>query len=167
MKKPFFTLLLFALVGTGIMAQEGVKLGFSGLFPLDDFNDEVTLGLAVDAGYMHALGEVVDLGVMTGFINGFPETFDNDINLDNLPHVQFLPVAASVRVWPNNNFSFGGDVGYGIGINSGNSGGLYYRPVVGYLLGAQSEINLSYTTVELDTRTWNTINLGFLFTLVF
>lgn len=162
--KSVFLIIAF-VTGLGLNAQEGVKLGFFGLFPLDDFNDEVTLGLGVDAGYMKALGEVVDLGVMTGFINGFPETFDNDINLQDLPNVSFVPVALAVRIWPSNSFSLGGDAGYGIGINSGNKGGFYYRPILGYLLGPQSEINLSYTGISLENRTWTTVNLGFLFTL--
>ena len=150
------------MVSSALSAQEGVKIGFFGALPIDDFNDQVTLAAGVEAGYMKALGEVVDLGAMTGLIYGFGEKFTGQIDF---PDVQFVPVAASVRVWPSNSFSFGGELGYGIGLNEGNDGGLYYKPLIGYLLGPQSEVNLSYTAIELDGASWTTVNLGFLFTL--
>lgn len=155
------------MYGSVICAQEGPKIGFYGSLPIDDFNDEVVLAAGLELGYMHALGEVVDLGAMTGFINGFPETFHSDVVLEDLPHVQFVPLALSVRIWPSNSVSFGGEVGQAFGINSGNEGGFYYRPVFGYLLGARSEINVSYTTINLESRSWTSLNVGFLFTLEF
>ncbi len=90
--------------------------------------------VGLDAGYMVALGEVVDLGVATGFLNGFPEKFPGETALTDLPHVQFIPLAASVRIWPSNSSSIGVDAGQGFGLNKGNDGGLYYRPLVAYLL---------------------------------
>lgn len=147
---------------SGLFAQEGIKIGLQGSFPFDDFSDAVVLSVAVDVGYMHALGEAVDAGIMTGFINGFPDTFDG---ATDLPNVQFLPLAASVRIWPSNSLSFGGDVGQAIGINEGNDGGLYYRPTIGYLFGTNTEINFSYTGIKLDGATWSTVNVGVLHTI--
>jgi len=147
---------------TGLFAQEGIKIGLQGSFPFDDFSDAVVLSLALDVGYMHALGEGVDAGIMTGFINGFPDTFDGAVDL---PNVQFLPLAASVRIWPSNSLSFGGDIGQALGINEGNDGGLYYRPTIGYLFGTNTEINFSYTGIKLDGATWSTINVGVLHTI--
>ncbi|WP_411030702.1 hypothetical protein [Spongiimicrobium sp. 3-5] len=83
----------------------------------------------------------------------------------DLPDVQFAPTAASARIWPSNSFSIGIEGGYAFGINDGNDGGLYYRPLLGYLFGTTTEVNLSYTTVELDQRSWTTVNLGLLYTL--
>jgi hypothetical protein len=120
--------------------------------------------IGVDAGYMWALGEVVDLGVAVGFVNGFPEKFREDTSID-LPNIQFVPLAASVRVWPSNSFSFGLDAGQAIGINEGNDGGLYYRPIIGYLMGAATEVNLSYTGIAIDGEPWATVTLGVLVTL--
>jgi len=154
--------LVFLFFCTGLFAQEGIKLGLQGSFPFDDFSDAVVLSVALDVGYMHALGEVVDAGIMTGFINGFPDTFGGDVDL---PNVQFLPLAASFRIWPSNSFSFGGDVGQAFGINDGNDGGLYYRPVIGYLFGTNTEVNFSYTGIKLDGATWSTVNVGVLHTI--
>lgn len=158
--------LIVTLIGTGLFAQQGFKVGIQGGLPSNDFNDEVALSAGLDKGYMHALAEVVDAGLMAGFIYGFHETFHTDVVLQNLPDVQFMPVAASVRIWPSNSLSFGMEGGYAIGINKGNDGGLYYRPVVGYLVSAGAEINLSYVTINLDSRTWNTLNFGVLYTFI-
>ena len=108
MKRLFLTLICVFFV-LGLQAQEGFKLGIQGGLPIDDFNDEVSLMLGLDTGYMFALGEVVDLGVMTGFIHGFAETFDSDTVVADLPNVQFVPLAGSVRIWPSNSLSFGVD----------------------------------------------------------
>lgn len=151
--------------GTGAMAQEGFKLGFQGGLPINEYNDVLGVVIGVDAGYMWALGEVVDLGVDISYIYGFPEKFREGTILVDLPSIQFLPVAASVRIWPSNSFSFGVDAGQAFGISDGNDGGLYYRPIIGYLMGAQTEVNLSYTGIAIDGEPWATVTLGVLVTL--
>ncbi len=163
MKKVILLIAILLSVFT-MQAQKGFKLGIHGSLPLGENKNLVSLGAGLDLGYMYPLGEVVDLGIMTGFTNGFPETFHEDVVLDDLPHVQFIPLGLSVRIWPSNSFSFGGEVGNAFGINEGNEGGLFYKPLVGFLLGAQTELNVSYTNVILDGEDWNTVNLGILYT---
>ena len=166
MKKVLVTL-VFALLGMGLFAQKGLKLGIHGGLPLDEFQDELSLVAGVDLGYRWGLSEIIDLGVMVGFVNGFPEKYDRELFAEDLPNIQFVPLAASVRFWTSNSFSIGGDVGQAIGINDGNEGGLYYRPTIAYLMGAQTEVNLSYTGIALDGATWSTINVGVLYTFDF
>lgn len=166
MKKVLITFVL-AFLGMGLYAQKGMKLGIHGGLPLDEFQDQLSLVAGVDLGYRWGLSEVIDLGVMVGFVNGFPEKYDQELFAEDLPNIQFMPLAASIRFWTSNSFSFGGDVGQAIGINDGNEGGLYYRPTIAYLMGAQTEVNLSYTGIALDGTTWSTINLGVLYTFDF
>lgn len=163
MKYVLYTLAFF-MFGLSINAQEGFKLGIQGGLPLGDFNDEVSLFVGADVGYMWALGELIDLGVTAGFVHGFAETFQDQTLSGNLPNIQFLPLAASVRIWPTNSFSLGVNAGTALGINEGNEGGFYYRPIIGFLLGPQTELNLSYTGIQLDDRTWTSANLGVLYT---
>lgn len=158
-----FVLCLLLLFGTGLYAQQGFKIGLNGGLPVtQEVNDIVSLVAGADLGYHYALGEVVDAGIMVGFINGFPEKFDS--GGADLPHVQFLPLAASFRIWPSNSFSFGGDAGYALGLNDGNEGGFYYKPLVGYLMGPQTEVSLSYTGIATEGLSWATVNLGVLYT---
>lgn len=164
--KNYILLLLILIFSGSSQAQEGFKIGFYGSLPIDDFNDAVSLSVGLDTGYMFALGEVVDLGVNVGYIHGFAETFDAADIVADLDDIQFVPIAASVRIWPSNSVSFGIDAGQALGINEGNDGGLYYRPVFGYLMGAYTELNFSYTTINMDNDlSWNSINMGLLFTI--
>ncbi|NJB71074.1 hypothetical protein GGR42_001536 [Saonia flava] len=158
--------LAFALffLGVGIHAQEGFKLGFQAGLPFNDFNNEVSVVVALDVGYVWTPAEFLDLGIMTGFVNGFSESFHSDVVLTDLPNVQFIPVAGSVRVWPSNSFSLGIEAGQALGINKDNEGGLYLRPLMGYLMGPKTEVNVSYTTIQLDNKSWSTVTLGLLYT---
>ncbi len=153
-------LLVFGSLAYG---QEGFKLGLHGGLPLGtEANDAVSLVAGVDTGYHLALGEVVDAGIMTGYILGFPEQFDS--GGADLPHVQFLPLALSVRFWMTNSFCLGGEAGKAFGLNSGNEGGFYYRPMVGYLMGPQTQVTLSYTGIDSENLPWETLNLGVVYT---
>lgn len=163
--KKIFALLLFISLSTGIYAQEGFKIGLQGGIPLGDFDDQLSLVAALDVGYMWALGEVVDLGPASGYIIGFTDSFDETSPFADFPNVQFVPAAASLRIWPTNSFSFGADGGYAIGINDGNDGGLYVRPIIGFLFSTLTEINLSYTTISLDGATYSSATVGLLFTI--
>ncbi len=156
-----FFLLFFTIC---LSAQQGLKLGIQAGLPLNEFNEEVGIVIGADLGYMWALGEVIDLGLAVGYIHGFPEKFDRDNPLTDFPSTQFIPLAGSLRIWPSNSFSFGVDVGQALGINEGNEGGLYYRPILGYLMGPKTELNISYTGIQLENRAWNTLTLGVLYT---
>lgn len=163
--KKFFCILILALLSHTVFAQEGFKIGLQGGIPLGDLDDQLSLVAALDVGYMWALGEVVDLGPASGYIIGFTDKFDQASPFADLPNVQFVPAAASLRIWPSNSFSFGADGGYAIGINEGNDGGLYVRPVIGFLFSALTEINLSYTNVSLDGGSYSSATVGILFTI--
>ncbi len=157
---------MLSCFGITLSAQEGFKLGAYGGIPLGDFNDLVGLVVGADVGYAWAPNKVFDLGIKTGIVHGFPETFRDEVERVKLPSIDFLPVALSVRVWPGKSFSFGGDVGTAVGLNDGNDGGFYYRPQVGFQVGAGSEINLSYSVIETDPDTWSTVTVGFSYTFL-
>ncbi len=163
--KKVVVILLFGLLSFGLNAQEGFRIGIQGGLPIDDFNDEVSLMVGVDAGYMWVLGEAMDLGVTTGYIHGFSESFGLADMVIELPNVEFVPLATSLKFWPTREFSLGGNVGYALGISEGNDGGLYYRPMIGYLFNQTTEINFSYTGISLDDRSWTTISVGIVLTI--
>lgn len=165
--KKLILFLLLATIGNSIYAQEGFKLGVQAGLPYSDFNDQSSLMLAADFGYMRALGEVVDLGIMTGIVHGFPKTFvAQDVGevLEDNTAIDFVPLALSIRIWPSQDFSLGIDGGQAFGISDGNDGGLYFRPILAYLFGTYTEINVSHTTIKLEDATWSTVNLGVMYT---
>lgn len=158
--------ILFALTCSIASSQEGFKIGAHGGIPIGDLNDQIGIVIGADIGYLWAPNKVFDLGIKAGFIHGFPETFKAETITVKLPSVQFAPVAASVRIWAAKSFSFGGDVGHAIGLNKGNDGGFYYRPQIGFQVGPQSEINFSYTAIDLGEATWSTVTVGYVYTFL-
>lgn len=164
--RQLVSLALFALSCTMASSQEGFKIGAHGGIPLGDVNDRIGIVVGADIGYLWAPNKVFDLGVKAGIIHGFPETFKVETVSVKLPSVQFAPVAASVRIWAARSFSFGGDVGHAIGLNEGNDGGFYYRPQIGFQVGPQSELNFSYTAIDLGEATWSTVTFGYVYTFL-
>ena len=160
-------LLLFCLFSiftlSSLQAQEGFRLGIQGGIPSGDFDEAVSLMIGADVGYMWVLGEYFDLGIATGYIHGFGDNFGLESEAGE--DVQFLPVAGAFRFWPVRDLSIGGNVGQAIGINDGNDGGFYYRPMLAYLFNQTTEINISYTSIDLDVATWNTISVGLVLTI--
>lgn len=164
--KKIAILIVCTIMAANLSAQEGLKIGIQGGIPLDDFTDDVSLMLGLDVGHMWALGEVVDVGVTAGYIHGFAEKYHTGTIANDLPSIQFLKAAASVRIWTSNSFSFGVDAGQGFGLNDDNDGGFYYRPQLGYLMGESTELNLSYTGIQLgDNTEWSTVSIGIMYTI--
>lgn len=148
------------------VAQEGFKIGAQAGLPLGDYNDLVGVVIGADMGYMWAPSKVFDLGIKVGIIHGFAEKFREETVSVKLPNIQFVPVAASVRLWPSRSFSFGGDIGQAFGLNDANDGGFYYRPQIGFQMGPKSELNFSYTSITNDDLTWSTVTMGFVYTFL-
>ena len=71
----------------------------------------------------------------------------------------FLPISASAR-YIIEDFSFGADLGYGIGLApSGMDGGFFYRPKAAYNFGNIGVV-LAYSGVALDGATFSSLNFG-------
>jgi hypothetical protein len=151
--------------GATLQAQEGLNLGINLGLPVGDASDFSSFSLGVDANYLWNVAESLDVGVATGFTNAFGKTFEilgEEFDADD---VQFIPIAASGRYHITDTFRAGADIGYAIGINDGNDGGFYYRPILAYGFNDSMEVNFSYTGISLDGITWSTISLGFMVNL--
>ncbi|WP_431124512.1 hypothetical protein [Flagellimonas flava] len=153
---------LFAFVfSMSAQDRSNFKAGFSAGIPVGDAENISSFSIGLDVNYHWGVSELLDAGVATGFINAFGETLENQTEFED---IQFIPVAGSVRIYPTYHFKFGVDAGYAVGINEGNDGGLFYRPVVGYNITGNTELNVSYTAVENDgTFAIATVGILFLF----
>ena len=161
------TVLVFALLlsGLAVQAQEGFNLGINFGLPVGDAGEISSFSLGIDANYLWNVADSFDAGVATGFTNAFgksEEILGIDVEFDD---VQFLPLAAAGRYHVTDRFRVGADLGYAVGLNDGNDGGFYYRPMVGYGITDRIEANLSYTGISLDGITWSTVVLGFMVNL--
>ena len=155
--KHFLLCIAIAIFGFSNMNAQGFKLGGNVGIPVGDASDFYNFNIGLDVNFLWETSSSFDVGIATGFSNGFGE--------EDFDDAQFLPIAAAGRFNASENFKIGADLGYAIGINDGNDGGFYYRPMVGYDVSENIELNLSYSGVSLDGWTWSTINLGVMFGL--
>ncbi|MEM9000101.1 MAG: hypothetical protein AAGB24_07535 [Bacteroidota bacterium] len=178
--KSIIATVIFLCTGISLQAQvdrTNFRAGVNAGAVVGDFSDGYSFSIGLDLVYHWGISKAFDVGLATGFTNAFGESgtfsgnvvgFDTELEGDlvnietEFEDAQFLPVAASVRYYPTYHFKFGGDVGYAIGINDGNEGGIYYRPVVGYNITGNTELHVSYTAIE-DDSTFETLVLGVLF----
>ncbi|QBA63659.1 outer membrane beta-barrel protein [Muriicola soli] len=164
MKKVLFTAFLF-VAGLSLQAQEGPSIGINAGIPTGDASDFSGFSLGIDFTYLWSVSDKFDAGAAVGFSNAFGKEIETGLGSIEIDDIQFLPVAAAGRVHLTEDFSAGVDLGYAVGINDGNDGGFYYRPMVGYSLNEKLGLSLSYTGISLDGGDWNTINLGLMMAL--
>lgn len=169
MKKTFLVALavcIASFASWGQVDRTNFKAGLNAGLPVGDAGDASSFSIGVDAAYHWGVSELLDVGLATGFINAFGDTqtiSGGGVTIEaEFEDIQFLPVAASVRIYPTYHFKFGADAGYAVGINDGNEGGFYYRPLIGYNITGNTELNVSYMAVSND-GTFAIATLGVLF----
>lgn len=170
MKKSLTTLLLIFIV-FALQAQQrnidriNFRVGLNGGIVVEDFSEEYSFALGIDIYNHWGVSKALDIGLTTGFFNAFgeKEIISGGVAVETkFTNIQYLPVGASLRIYPGSGFKFGGDIGYAVGINKGNQGALYYRPSLGLDMGnGSSELNISYFAVS-DDVTFSSVLLGYL-----
>ena len=156
MKKLLFVTAIAVLSLTSMNAQT-FKVGATAGVAVSDAGDVADWALGVDAYYYFTdIDAPIEFGATAGFRNFFmsEDVFDDG---------QFLPVAAAARIKLFGIVSGGADLGYAVGINDGNDGGFYYRPVVGIDIADTIELNVSFESISNDGVTWGNLNAGILF----
>ena len=171
-KTIVFTVAAFMAVCFSLSAQyvdrSTTKAGIHAGIPMGDLSDGYKFSLGVDVAFHWGVSELFDVGVATGFINAFGEsdsvTINNNTTISGkFDNFQVIPVAAAVRMYPTYDFKLGADVGYAVGINQGNDGGLYLRPMIGYNITGNTELNVSYISINKDGYNFTIASLGLLF----
>jgi hypothetical protein len=158
--RKLVAVLAFALISGSLFAQSGFRAGINFGLPVGNAADVTTFSLGLDASYMHTLNDMVEVGFATGFTNAFGDEIGGGIISIEIDDIQFIPVAASGRVNATEKFFAGADIGYAIGVNDGNEGGFYYRPVLGFRLTDQVDASFSYTGISRDGGSFETLTLG-------
>lgn len=162
----FIVLVIMVATSLSLQAQRvdrtNFRAGINGGLVVGDFSEAYSFTLGVDLYHHWGVSREIDLGIATGFSNAFGETQEAGSIQAEFDNVQYVPLAGSVRIYPTSGFKFGADVGYALGVNSGNEGGFYYRPSIGIdMNGGTKEFNISYFAVNGDA-TFSTVLAGFL-----
>lgn len=164
MKKLNFLFVIAIFSFTSLNAQGVFKLGANVGIPAADASDYFGFTIGVDAYYMLGKEDALfNFGPTAGFRNFFAKSFDFGGESIKGDDGQFLPLAGAARIKLVGILNAGADIGYAVGINSGNDGGFYFRPIVGIDIADTIEINVSYESITKDSVTWGNINAGILF----
>ncbi|MCL6266449.1 hypothetical protein [Flagellimonas myxillae] len=161
MKRTYLVAIALFAIMSMVHGQDrsNFKAGFNAGIPVGDAEAMSSFSIGLEFNYHWGVSELLDVGAVTGFINAFGETLPDQSEFED---IQFIPVAGSVRIYPTYHFKFGGDVGYAVGINEGNEGGLFYRPLIGYNITGNTELNVSYSAVD-NNGTFAIATVGILF----
>ena len=156
MRKLVLVFLFIVAFNMGTQAQSGFNLGaFVGL-PVADGADTAGFAIGLDVNYLFEINDKFRVGPATGFAHAFGKSetiygFKYDYG-----DFQYIPIAAAGRFSPNEKITIGVDLGFGIGLNDGNDGGLYFRPLFGYNVSDKIMLTASYRAVSLGTaRVYN------------
>ena len=162
--KKLFLAAVVAVFSVASMQAQTFKVGATLGLPAADASDISTFVLGVDAYYYFTdVDALIEIGATAGFRNFFGDDIEIGDQTVSVDDGQFLPLAAAGRVKIFGLLSGGVDIGYALGINDGNDGGFYFRPVVGFDIADTIELNASYESITNDGVTWGNINLGVLF----
>jgi hypothetical protein len=161
--KKIFLVLALALFSFSANAQSGAfNVGGHIALPTGDAATGTSFGFGLDVNYMFNSGEEFSYGLASGFQYFLGKTVAGT-KVDN---GAFLPIAAAGRYNVSDKFFAGADIGYAIGISpSTNNGGFYYRPMVGYTLGENMQLNAFYSGISLTGGTFSSVGVGIMFGL--
>lgn len=166
MKKVFFIAFL-AIIGLGkVNAQEGVfNGGINAGIPTGDMSDFSSFALGAELNYMFPVAEGFTLGPSIQYSHFFGKDYEVLGTTIEGSDVSYLPISGAARFNVSEKFVVGANLGYAVGIDDGNDGGFYYRPMVGFKVGPTSQLNISYSGIENDGFTASQISLGLMFGL--
>ena len=150
-----------AFFGLTTFAQDEIKGGINFGLPVGDAGDITTFNLSIDFSYLIEIADQVQIGPTIGYSHSFGESIDvpiiGSINIDD---VQFMPIAATGHYNFTDQFWFGLDLGYALGLNSGNNGGFYYSPRFAYGVTERIDIMAAFRGISLDGGSFDVISLG-------
>ncbi len=157
MKKILFLTVL--LIGVNVNTQsQGLSFGINAGVTTGNINNTHSVAFGFDVNYLYEITEQIEIGAATGYIF----FYGKDVNGTKSVSKSYIPIAATVRF--NNDssrFFVGGDFGYAIGISSsGDRGGIYFKPMLGYNISESIELNLFYTGIKKEQPTYSYVGLG-------
>lgn len=135
---------LFAL-----SANAQLKIGLDGGVPTGDLSEiyNFTFGADVYYYFIGADDKLLNIGATAGYQHFVGSEILG--TSENYNAAMFLPLAGAARLNLLKLFEVGADIGYSLGLNDGNEGGIYWRAVAGVDFGTL-ELNAYFLNVADD-----------------
>ena len=165
MKKVLFIAVVVLGLGN-INAQNGsFNAGVSIGLPTGDISDSSSLAISVEANYLFEISDQFKVGPSISYLHytGKKDILGSGYDADDM---SFLPIAAAARFAASEKFTFGADLGYGIGISPDDiEGAFYYRPMIGYNISEKVMLQATYTGMSKEGSTISNFGVGAMFSL--
>ena len=149
-----------AFFGLTTFAQDEIKGGIHFGLPVGDAGDITTFNLGLEFTYLFEISEEVQVGPLIAYSHSFGDSIDTILGPIDIDDVTFLPIAATGHYNFTDAFWFGLDLGYAIGLNSGNDGGFYYSPRFAYGVTDRIDILAAFRGISVDGGSFDVISLG-------
>lgn len=144
--KKLLLIAAFAIFGFSTVQSQTFSAGVDAMIPMGDAKDGYSFGLGGNVTYFFEINEAFLVGPQVNILY----YMGKEVNGYKPDAAVFLPIAASAQ-YAIEDFFFGADLGYGIGLApDGNDGGFFYRPKAGYNFGAVGVV-LSYSGISSKT----------------
>ena len=152
MKKLFITTVAVLGMFFNIQAQEGFNVGGYLGVPVDG-SEYATFSIGFDANYLFEVTDRIDVGPAVNLSHSFGKKryyINDDFNEVSISDpFQFVAIAGAGRFSINDKMTAGVDAGFAIGINDGNDGGFYFRPLFGYNIKENIQLNASIIGIAM------------------
>ena len=127
--KKFIFIFAALFLGTGISNAQGPARVAADLgLPVGDISDFSSFALAFNFAYFFELTGDLEAGPEVGFSTFFMK----DVGTISIDNESFIPIKAKVKWSINDQVAAEGGVGYGVGLNDGNDGGVAWDAGLDY-----------------------------------
>lgn len=159
MKKILFVSIL--LTSLCVFSQRELNVGVNGGITIGDIKPVSSSAFGLEANYLFDLYEDFKFGPSLSAVYFLPKNNDG-LEIDPLV---YIPIGMAIRFQTlDDAFYVGGDFGFAIGISpSGDRGGVYFKPLVGYNINQNFKVNLFYSAVKKRVPAYSYIGLGVAF----
>lgn len=160
--KKLLLVAAIAVFGMGVSnAQDGsFGIGLRAAVPIGDAGDLASFGVGLEAMYMHSLSDEFMVGGSLGYTTYFTDDVEILGATVEVDDVAFLPInLKAVYSFGDSGFGLGADVGYAVGMDDGNDGGLLYEPKVVFNTETLM-FSLGYQGIAVEDNSWDSIQIG-------
>ncbi len=153
--------ILFSL--NNLFSQEEVNVGVNTGITIGNIENFSTFAYGLDANYLFEVSNNIKVGPSLNFVLYLPKEFNGERKDSFL----YMPIGGSVRFHSASDaFYFGIDAGFAVGLSpSGDSGGIFFKPLLGYKLTDSFKFNLFYSAVKKRQPTYSHLGLGIVYNL--
>ncbi len=160
MKKIFFVLVV--LLSINSFSQENqFNIGINGGITTGDIKPISSAAFGIDANYLFKVFDGISLGPSLNFLYFLTD----EVNGVQPDAFVYLPIGGAIRFQSLSDYFYVGlDLGFAIGISpSGDNGGLFFKPMVGYNVTENLKLNLFYSAVKKRQPAYSYVGLGIAF----